>query len=153
MTKVIITSSKLIKKHRGAYASWECMKARCLKVNAIDYKYYGGRGIKICDRWRCSFQNFLDDMGDRPDGLTLDRIDNEGDYTPENCRWVSMKEQVRNRKVSRIITYNGITQCLSDWSDQTGISRSCLGHRLRNGWSEEDAVSTPVKRIKKYGAR
>lgn len=80
------------------YESWMAMKSRCLNPRATGYAYYGGRGITICERWRGSFQNFLSDMGERPKGTSLDRIDNDGSYEPANCRWATAKEQVANRR-------------------------------------------------------
>ena len=81
------------------YVSWYNMKSRCNNPNANDYKYWGGRGISVCLRWE-SFANFLDDMGERPEGLTLDRVDNDGDYEPGNCRWATWKEQRANRRTN-----------------------------------------------------
>jgi DNA-binding XRE family transcriptional regulator len=79
---------------------WGCMKQRCLNMNHTAYRYYGDRGIKICDRWLESFDNFLEDMGDAPEGLTIDRIDNNGNYEKSNCRWITMKKQNKNKRIS-----------------------------------------------------
>lgn len=121
------------KDNPSEYRSWQAMKNRCTNANATDYKYYGGRGIKVCDRWLEGFNNFLDDLGEKP-GLnyTLDRIDNNGDYTPENCRWVTRREQALNRKV-HTLNPSGIVGVIyrnNKWYAQIKINgkKTYLGH-------------------------
>src|SRR6185437_3757507 len=103
---------------------------------------YGARGIYVCDEWRKSFLAFLADMGDPPDGKSLDRIDNRGPYAPSNCRWATYAEQSRNRSDSRIFEYDGTQLCLSDWAVRIGIGEAALRARLSRGWqrSEERRV-------------
>jgi len=133
----------------STYISWREMKKR---VNNPNYKYffrYGGRGIKICPRWN-SFDLFLEDMGERPDGMTLERKDNNGNYEKDNCRWGSRKEQARNTRRNVILTVNGQKKCVSEWAEITKISAQTLIDRFYYGWSHERIVSTlPIKRAKK----
>lgn len=119
-----------------AYTSWCAMKQRCQNPNNNAYRRYGGRGIYVCDRWQ-SFDCFLADMGQPADGMTLERIDNDGPYSPENCRWASRREQSGNLSVNRNVTWNGETLNLSEWSRRTGIHRNTLDQRLAAGWPLE----------------
>ena len=128
------------------HMAWVGMRQRCLNPSGNRYHRYGGRGIKVCERWLESFENFLADMGESPIGMSLDRIDNDGDYEPNNCRWADDSEQNRNRSIAKIVTAQGITMTLPEWSDKTGIPQHVLRNRLyRDGWDTDRAVSTPVK--------
>jgi len=125
--------------HLTEYRTWLGILKRC--SDASD-RNYGGRGIKVCDRWRGSFGLFFKDMGPRPsDEHSIDRINNDGDYEPGNCRWATRKEQARNTSVNVMVTHNGETLCVSEWAERFGIHASLLNSRLQSGWSFEDAVS------------
>lgn len=130
------------------WAVWFGMLARCQEPNNASFKHYGGRGIKVCDRWSSDingFQNFLADMGERPGGdYQLDREDNNGGYEPGNCRWVTGKVNCRNKRNNRLITHAGEAMCLSAWAERLGLSKNCLHARLKN-WSVERALATPLK--------
>lgn len=126
----------------ATYASWVDMKTRCTNPAATGYQYYGGRGIAVCQRWLDSFDAFLEDMGECPAGLTIDRIDSNKNYEPGNCQWATMTQQARNRRSSRMISHDGRTQCLAAWSEETGIPKSTISNRLRLGWSASEALST-----------
>ena len=130
---------------KEGYKSWATMIQRCCNKNTFEYKYYGGRGIKVCDRWREGFFNFYMDMGDRPPGCTLERIDVNGDYTPENCRWATLLEQGDNRRNTVRVEYNGTIYTLGELSKMSGIKRRHIYGRIRNGWSVERAITEPVK--------
>jgi len=120
------------------------MRQRCVNSHNAQYDYYGGRGITVCDRWK-SFENFLHDMGERPTDLTIERIDNNGNYEPGNCRWASRVEQQQNTRANILLTHNGTTQCLTAWAEMIGISAGGLQHRLRAGWSLEAALGEPLR--------
>lgn len=122
------------------------MKTRCTNPNYDKYQYYGGKGIKICDEWMDSWYAFCDwaeENGYRDD-LTLDRINPNGDYCPSNCRWVSIKEQANNRSSNHMITYNGKTQSIQKWADETGIPSSCLDQRILAGWHVDKIFTEPI---------
>lgn len=114
------------------YNSWMAMKKRCSCKTDEHYKNYGGRGIKVCARW-LSFGNFLADMGERPANMTLDRIDNNGNYEPSNCRWATVKTQRNNSRQNRYVSFNGITKSLSEWAELTGIKRITIQKRFDAG--------------------
>lgn len=121
------------KKQGPEYNVWSAMKDRCLNPNCSHYKNYGGRGITVCDRW-LRYANFIADMGHRPSSkYTLERIDNDGNYEPQNCRWVTRGAQARNMRSNVLIEHNGKKQCLMDWSKETGISYFTLRSRIRYG--------------------
>lgn len=122
------------------------MIARCYNPNHYGYQNYGGRGIKVCDRWLESFDNFYDDMGSAPENHTLDRIDVDGDYTPDNCRWASHKEQHRNRRDNHWIAFDGQTKLLTEWALELGITPQALSRRLKT-WSLERAMTEPSKLV------
>lgn len=123
---------------------WDTMKSRCYNSKNLSYPRYGGRGIKVCDRWLNSFENFYEDMGDPPKGMSIERIDNSGDYSPENCRWATAAEQARNRRSNRLVTLGKKTMLLIEWQEQLGVSRSTYYSRLKRGLSIEEALLTPI---------
>ena len=126
------------------YRVWRGMHSRCNNPNNVSWMNYGGRGIRVCERWK-SFQTFISDMGPRPSQKhSLDRIDPEQGYSPENCRWATQKEQANNRRDSRLITHEDRTQTLALWAEEAGISHSLLSRRLKDGWSMDRALSPPT---------
>lgn len=118
---------------------WADMIKRCSCKSYKDFFYYGGRGIKVCERWK-EFKNFFADMGKCPPNFSLDRINVNGNYEPSNCRWASRTTQARNRRGNHMITYNGVTLCLAEWAEKVGITRGCLKMRLKNGWTLDKAL-------------
>ena len=145
----------LIKRNRthgmygtAEYCAWRSMLTRCLNRKNNRYRYYGGRGIRVCSRWLSSFQNFYADMGLKPSSKhTLDRIDGSGGYEPGNCRWATYRQQNRNNRHNRYVTYDGLRLCVSEWAERMGIRVGTLLWRLDNGWTVEDALSRiPQKR-------
>ena len=129
------------------YRIWTGIKRRCTNPNAKDYPCYGGRGITVCDRWMHSFENFLSDMGVRPEGLQIDRIDNEKGYSKENCRWVTAKVNCNNRRCNRI-EYNGNNLTVAEWSDRLNITTGTLRKRLKSGWSIDKIMNTGLGETK-----
>ena len=130
------------------YRAWSHMKERCFNPNTKQYLDYGGRGINVCHRWLW-FENFLADMGMKPSPKhSIDRIDNDGNYQADNCKWSTPKEQVDNqriRKNSKSITIGCVTLTIYQWGKEMGFNREVIRKRLKMGWSERDAVLTPIK--------
>ena len=124
------------------YRIWKGMKRRCYNKNDASYSEYGGRGIAICDRWRNDFLLFLKDMGESPKGLSIERINNQGNYEPSNCRWATPAEQCRNRASNRWYELNGQRKCLTDWADEYGIHPATVSGRLERGWDFYRALTT-----------
>ena len=125
------------------HLAWKNMKGRCYNPQSPAYKDYGGRGITVCESWRNSFQTFLDDMGQCPRGLTIERIDNNGNYSPENCKWATPKEQAINKRCNVNIVYTGVMKTLSEWAKLSDIKYSTLYARLiTRKWSAEKALGS-----------
>lgn len=129
------------------YAAWQEVKRRCYRKTDKSFKWYGGRGISMCQRWRESYAAFLEDMGRAPSrDHSIDRIDNNGNYTPDNCRWATRVEQARNTRWNLALTVNGITATCIEWAERTGIRPATIRTRKALGWSDVDAVTKPVRR-------
>jgi hypothetical protein len=126
------------------YKAWYSMIRRCRDSNHPGFHNYGGRGISVCERWKESFWNFNADMGVRPTRYhTIERIDNDGNYEPGNCRWATRKEQARNTRHNVMLTIEGETMCVAAWAERVGLSSGALKYRLSQGWAHERAVFTP----------
>ena len=138
-----------MRKHE-LYGVWCGMRYRCYRERDIRYKWYGARGIKVCERWRTSFAAFVEDMGPRPPGHTLDRIDNDGDYSPSNCRWATPIVQTNNARTNKIMFIYGEAMTASDAARRFGLNASANYARLRDGWSDERAATTPIRKHKDY---
>ena len=128
------------------FKSWESMKQRCTNPKAPDYARYGGRGITVCERWINSFDSFVADMGMRPKGTTLDRIDNGKGYSPENCRWATPKEQMRNRRNTVKIMLDGEPQSICDISEKYNIPEKLIRDRVSAGWDIHRILNTPNRK-------
>lgn len=129
------------------YESWSQMKKRCYNKKHEAYNRYGGRGITVCDRWKNSFENFFADMGVRPDGMSLDRINNNKGYYPENCKWATMLEQSRNKCNNHLVTLEDREFTISELAEKNGLSYGKLHKRIVAGWSVEDAIKDGQGRL------
>lgn len=121
--------------------SWCGMKQRCNYPAHDQYAIYGGRGIKVCDRWNQSFEAFLIDMGEKPKGMTIERIDTNGNYEPGNCCWATMAQQNRNRRSNINVERDGVTKCIKDWCEELGLDLDRVYGRIRRGATPEDALN------------
>lgn len=130
-------------KNSPEYSAWNSMINRCENPKSCSYKTHGARGISVCRDWRDSFEIFFKDMGVRPSkNHSIDRIDNDGDYTPENCRWATRTEQQSNKGNNRVLAFNGKEMSVAEWSEELGIPYSRISKRLQYGWSDEKCLTT-----------
>jgi hypothetical protein len=134
------------------YRCWVDLRKRCFNPRRPEYPNYGGRGITVCERWN-SFPNFLADMGEMPLGLSIDRINNDGNYEPSNCRWATRSEQMKNRRASsiargqyRFINLGQESRSVGEWDRFLGLAKGGVWHRLQNGWPLAVALTTPNRR-------
>lgn len=151
--KVIERAKTHGKTNTKCYMEWANMKARCYNPNSKQYKDYGGRGITMCERWRKSFEAFYADVSELPnfgkEGYSINRIDNNGNYEPNNVEWADDITQANNKRNNHLITYNGKTQSLSQWAAEKGLKRSTLEQRINKyHWNIEKALTTPAKNNK-----
>jgi hypothetical protein len=135
-------------KRTTEYYIWSAMIERCYNPNSNRYSDYGGRGITVCDEWRSDFRKFLAYMGKRPLKHSIDRIDNNGNYEPGNCRWATAKEQGRNTRKTIMISFDGERLPLSDWAERLGIRAAAVHRRMKKGLSAEDALKLTVEKLK-----
>ena len=126
------------------FKSWDAMLQRCSNPKNASWALYGARGITVCKRWE-KFENFLADMGERPQGSSLDRINNDDGYHPKNCRWATHKQQMRNRRTARLITWNSKTMGLSSWAEAMGLPEHTIRARLQAGWTVEKTLTAPFQ--------
>lgn len=128
------------------YNIWRGIKQRCRYEKFIGYEYYGGRGIDVCNEWHDSYECFRDWAlsNGYEDNLTIDRIDNDGNYEPSNCVWSTYLEQANNRRDNNVITHNGHSKTVSQWAEHLGVNKSTLGMRLQSGWSESETLDKPI---------
>jgi hypothetical protein len=131
--------------NKPEYKIWLAIKSRCRRPRDRHFYNYGGRGIDICDAWAASFAAFIRAVGPRPDAsYTIERVDNSRGYEPGNVIWTTRKEQQRNRRVNRLMSYRGRIQCVAAWCDEFGVNQATFGKRLRLGWSMHRALTVPI---------
>ena len=142
MNQLNITKPVKKRCYSQIYWIWTAMKSRCYNPNNPRYKYYGAKSINVCDRWRYSFDNFYDDMGDKPEGMSLERKNNKGDYELENCKWATIKEQSLNKSNNIWLVYRGKKCVIAEWARIRGIGKSTIRERLRRGLTIQKILSS-----------
>lgn len=151
INQLIQRSTKHGMEHTRLYRIWQGMMIRCYNPESNRYDRYGGRGITVCDEWKNDIKVFIEwaMKSGYQDNLTIERKDNDGSYSPENCRWVTMKEQMNHTSRSRYITVMGVTKTASQWADETGVNSSTILERIKRGWKPEEAVMKPARKQEK----
>ena len=135
-----------IGKKTKVYIAWRGIKERCHNPNNPAFQNYGGRGITVCERWRNSFENFLNDMGEPPPKTSIDRYpNNDGNYEPGNCRWATRSEQNNNTRQCRFLEFDGKVKTIAQWERELGCKKQSVRSRIRKGWSIQEALATPVR--------
>ena len=132
------------------YYAWMAMRQRCNNQRNQSYADYGGRGIRVCERWQ-AFENFLSDMGEQPVGMWLDRLDNNGNYEPGNCAWRTPRQQLNNTRKTVLLTFNGHTQSISAWARETSINGQLITYRITHGWTVAEALTTKPRHGYRHG--
>lgn len=129
------------------HSVWKSMRRRCDSPSQESYPLYGGRGISVCERWK-SYENFLADMGEKPDGYSIEREDVNGNYEPGNCTWIPLARQQHNKRTSRFLTHCGETMTMADWASKTKLTTTLICWRLAHGWDVDRTLSTPARPMK-----
>ncbi len=150
VTAALGRSRRLPGRKSVEYKAWVAIKGRCYNSNHQDFPNYGGRGIEVSNAWQKSYEQFHRDMGPRPRGMSIDRINVNGNYEYGNCRWATSETQANNKRASRYVEYMGLTLTVAQWAKKQGMSKQCLLERLDAGWSVDDALHTPVGSVKVY---
>ena len=135
--------------HTPTYNVWKGIRTRCYNPNHISYKYYGAKGVIVCKRWLSSFDNFLEDMGKKPKGKSIDRIDSNGDYEPSNCHWATIDEQNNNMSTNVFVKINDKTKTIAEWARYYGKNKAAVYSRIRRGWNPVDAITKPLIRSRR----
>jgi len=123
------------------YGAWANIIQRCYNPNSTHYSCYGGRGVTVCEEW-LTFDGFVKDMGERPEGMTVDRIDNNKSYSKDNCKWATRKTQANNRRTNVVLEYKGKSMTIAQWAREIGLSKNALTSRIQRGWTIERALTT-----------
>lgn len=132
-------SSDQSRAQQRIYKTWQNMMRRCYMKSNLSYRHYGGRGITVCERWHV-FKNFFSDMGYKEEGMTIERVNNNGPYSPENCIWATAAVQCRNKRNNVRLTYNGETLCITDWAKRYEVNASTIRSRMKRGWAVDEVL-------------
>lgn len=141
---IIKTARRHGMSHTATFWTWTRMKGRCSNKKNSSFRNYGGRGIKVCERWH-KFENFYEDMGDKPINKSIDRINNNGNYEPSNCRWADNYQQTNNRRFNVVLEFNGEKMTVSNWARHIDINAKSLYNRIHLGWPTERILTEPVR--------